>query len=238
MTKDYTNAIECRISRRTYLNTEIDPDSLLLLKQKIADVNAESGLNIAWLPDGGKAMSGGKSYGMFSGVKALLLLKGDSKLPYLREKIGYYGEILILEATELGLGTCWVGGTFDKSMLSVPNNEELVCVAPVGNVQASATLKEKLLRGAMHRKSKTIDELLQADVSISDELRRAMELVQRAPTTRNLQKASFMLKDGVITAGVPDDYHLDMVDLGICKLHFECGMGGKFDLGNGGKLCL
>ncbi|MEG2852532.1 MAG: nitroreductase family protein, partial [Hydrogenoanaerobacterium sp.] len=75
-------------------------------------------------------------------------------------------------------------------------------------------------------------------VSISDELRRSMELVQRAPTTRNLQKASFMLKDGVITAGVPDDYHLDMVDLGICKLHFECGMGGKFDLGNGGKLCL
>lgn len=237
MKQDYTAAIGERISRRTYLKTEIAPRSLAVLQQKIAEFNAESGLNITWLADGGAALAGGKSYGMFRGVKGMLVLKGAADLPHLREKAGYYGELLILEATTLGLGTCWVGGTFDKTALWVPTGEELVCVVPVGNVADRETMKERVIRGAAHRKTKAIEELLESDVPMSDQLRRAMEFVQRAPTARNLQKVTFVVKNGVITAHVPEDYFLDMVDLGICKLHFECGMGGRFEPGNGGKLC-
>lgn len=236
MNANYQDAIAARISRRSFLDEEIEPELLDQLQQKVAEVNAESGLNITWLPDGAAAMAGGKSYGMFHGVRALLLLKGDRQLPHVREKIGYYGEILVLEATALGLGTCWVGGTFDRTLLSLPEGEELVCVVPVGKVRSEATLKERMIRGAVHRKSKTIDQLLQADESISPKLRHAMELVQRAPTARNLQKVSFTLKNGEISAHVPDDYPMDLVDLGICKLHFELGFGGKFAWGNGGTL--
>lgn len=232
------DAIAARISRRSFLDEEIEPQRLEQLQQKIAEVNAESGLHVTWLPDGAAAMAGGKSYGMFHGVRALLVLKGDGKLPHLKEKIGYFGEILVLKATALGLGTCWVGGTFDRSLMSVPQGEELICVVPVGKVRAEATLKERMIRGAIHRKSKTIDQLLQTDEPVSENLRRAMELVQRAPTARNLQKVNFTLKDGEISAHVPDDYPMDLVDLGICKLHFELGFGGKFAWGNGGKLGL
>lgn len=235
MNNNYTAAIKARISRRSYLTTEISPNKLAALHKKIEELNAESGLNISWCTHGADAMAGGKSYGMFSGVRAMLLLKGSSSLPHLREKIGYYGEILMLEATALGLGSCWVGGTFQKAALSVPQDEELVCVVPIGNVPNTSTLKEKLLRGVVHRKSKTVEQLLNTDSPISPQLRHAMELVQQAPTARNSQKVSFTLKEGVISAHVPDDYYLDLVDLGICKLHFECGLKGKFELGNGGK---
>lgn len=237
MNLDYEAAILARTSRRTYLDTEIQPQALATLKQKLEEVNEESGLSITWQADGGAAMAGGKSYGMFRGVRGMLLMKGERTLPHLLEKIGYYGEVLILEATALGLGTCWVGGTFDKGMLSVPGNEELVCVAPVGNVRDKASLKEKFLRGVTHRKSKTVEALLQADEPVSVELRRAMELVQRAPTARNTQKVTFTLANGTITAHVPESYHLDLVDLGICKLHLVCGLGGQFAWGNGGALC-
>ena len=237
MNVDYKAAIEARTSRRTYLETELAPQTLAALLQKVDEVTAESGLNIAWQADGGAAMAGGKSYGMFRGVRSMLLLKGSAGLPHLREKAGYYGEILVLEATALGLGTCWVGGTFDKRLLFVPEGEELVCVVPVGNVRAEASLKERLLRGAVRRKSKTVEELLQTDEPVSGELRRAMELVQRAPTARNAQKVIFKQAGGEITAHVPEDYHLDLVDLGICKLHLECGLGGRFEWGNGGRLC-
>lgn len=37
-------------------------------------------------------------------------------LAFLKEKVGYYGEQLILKVTELGLGSCWVGGTFDRPL--------------------------------------------------------------------------------------------------------------------------
>lgn len=137
--QEYVNAIMARASRRTYLGTEIAPGALLTLREKITEANTESGMNVTWSDDGAAAMSGGKSYGMFRGVRSMLVLKGVRDLPHLREKTGYYGEILVLEATLLGLGTCWVGGTFDKNALSVPEGEELICVVPVGNVRDGAT---------------------------------------------------------------------------------------------------
>ena len=49
----------------------------------------------------------------------------------------------------------------------------------------------------------------------------------------------FQEETGRITAGVPDDAPFDLVDLGICKLHFEIGMRElfpqcRFAWGNGG----
>lgn len=237
MLQDYKSAIMARISRRSYLDTEVAPATLAVLQEKIAEINAESGLSIAWLENGVTAMAGGKSYGLFRGVRALLLLKGSATISHLHEKIGYYGEQLILEATILGLGTCWVGGTFDATALRVPMGETLVCVVPVGNVCQDNSFKEKFIRHMMHRKSKSIEQLLHSDEPVSEELRDAMELVQRAPTARNMQKVTFAQKNGEITAHVPNNSPFDLVDLGICKLHLECGLGGRFDWGNDAKLC-
>ena len=39
---------------------------------------------------------------------------GDSVPDGVQAAAGYVGEGLILEATRLGLGTCWVAGTFDS----------------------------------------------------------------------------------------------------------------------------
>lgn len=236
MDQELKSAIMTRTSRRSYLQTPLAPAALASLQRSIREINAESGLNILFLEDGGAALAGGKSYGMFSGVRALLLLKGPGDLPHLREKVGYYGEQLVLKATGLGLGTCWVGGTFDRAALQIPDEEELICVIPIGNVREENTLKERLIRGVVHRKSKPIEALIAADRPLTDELRAAMELVQRAPTARNLQKVTFRLENNTITAHVPDDYPLDLVDLGICKLHLECGLGGRFAWGNGGSL--
>lgn len=51
---------------------------------------------------------------MFSGVNSYFAMAGRRADLCLREKVGYWGEKLVLEATRLGLGTCWVGGTFDR----------------------------------------------------------------------------------------------------------------------------
>lgn len=233
---DFKEAIMVRTSCRSYLKDPIESEILESLKEKIEAVNAESQLTISWLEDGRAAMEGGKSYGLFKGVRSMLAVKGPSELPHLREKAGYYGQKLVLEAAILGLGTCWVGGTFDKSALKIPDNEELVCVITVGNTADKPTLKDRFIRGIIRRNTKTVDQLITSDVPLSKEISEAMELVQRAPTARNQQKVTFKLEKGKITAHVPDDYTFDLVDLGICKLHFECGAKGKFGLGNGASL--
>ncbi len=69
-----------------------------------------------------------KSYGLFSGVRHYLALVGNKTDMLTVEKLGYYGELLVLHATALGLGTCWVGGTYDDSCcpVTLEENESVI----------------------------------------------------------------------------------------------------------------
>lgn len=73
------------------------------------------------------------SYGQFSEVKNYLVMvvkKGDNH----DERIGYYGEQLVLLAQTLGLNTCWVGLSYRKvpEAYHVGNDEKLACMIALG----------------------------------------------------------------------------------------------------------
>ena len=140
---DYVSAIHQRISRRSYLPAPIEEEKLAVLKEEIEKANQESGLTITFLEDGSEAFDGVKSYGMFSGVRSLIVLKGWEETEHLREKAGYYGERLVLAATALGLGTCWVGGTYDQRscLCHLAEGERLVCVASIGHTPEERSQK-------------------------------------------------------------------------------------------------
>ena len=61
---------------------------------------------------------------------ALIGPKGND----LAEKCGYYGEMLVLKAQQLGLNTCWVALTFKKipEAFVVEKGEKLVMVIAMG----------------------------------------------------------------------------------------------------------
>lgn len=231
---DWISAIGRRTSRRSYVSAPT-LEEMETLQQAIDQANQDSGLAITLMPDGSEAFSAGKSYGMFRGVQTLMVLKGPKHLLHLKEKVGWYGEKLILIATAMGLGTCWVGGTFDKSKLETPPEEEIICVVPVGHAAPHPSLKEKMIRGIIHRKTKSIREMVQRNRSLTPEEVQAMRLVQLAPTARNTQKVIFIFLRDSVSASVPGTGSFDLVDLGICKLHYALGMNqGTFAPGNGG----
>lgn len=231
-----TTAIETRKSRRAYCGTPIEKDKISLFQSRIDEYNQKSGLSIRFLENGEAAFSGiRKSYGMFSGVRSLFIMKGPAADPNLKEKVGYYGELLILEATALGLGTCWVGGTFDASGIRTNPGEELICVITVGNVPAAESLKERLIYKAVHRTTKLIEQMLETDIEPPLWLKQGMKAVQKAPSTRNRQRVSFQYQKGLLRASVPAAARFDFVDLGIAKLHFALAAGGSFEMGNNGR---
>ena len=57
------------------------------------------------------------SYGRINGAPAFIAFIGDMQSQYVQEEVGYTGEGIILEATALGLGTCWVGGFFKPDVV-------------------------------------------------------------------------------------------------------------------------
>lgn len=230
-------AIEQRKSRRSYLGTLIENKKLNAIQSLIDEYNDKANLSIRIIEDGSKAFNGiKKSYGLFSGVRTLIALIGKKDDIHLKEKVGFYGEFLILEATKLELGTCWVGGTFDtqNNIFTTMEDELLVAVITIGNI-AKETLKEKLVHKFVARKTKEINEFYTADLPVPKWFINGLEAVQKAPSAVNRQPVKFIYKEGAVQAFVEDSYKFDLVDLGIAKAHFSIATGGSFEIGNYGK---
>ena len=89
------------------------------------------------------------SYGKVKDAPAFIAFIGNMDDPFAQEEVGYTGEGIILEATALGLNTCWVAGFFRPeivaSLLEVSDRERVLAVTPVGYAQQSESWEEKLM---------------------------------------------------------------------------------------------
>lgn len=229
-------AINLRHSRRGYLATPIVPESVNRLKAKVEHCNKESGLSIQFIEDGGEAFRGFTlGYGMFSGVQSYFAIVGKVSDPQVKEKAGYYGELLVLESTKLGLGTCWVAGTFNRSHCPavINSDETLLCLITVGNVAEKKGFKENAIYKLSHRGSKPVEEMYSSDTQVPDWFLEGMKAVQKAPSAINKQPVFFKYHSDNITAEIKNTANHEPIDLGIAKLHFELAAGGKFKFGNG-----
>ena len=234
----YQDAINIRCSRRTYLPKLVDYGNINKLRSLVDGYNQKAGLNMQIALDNGEAFNGLlKSYGMFKGVKNYIGMIENKNDAHSKEKLGYYGELIVLQATEMRLGTCWVAGTFSRKScpFKLSEHENIACVITFGSVPGERSMKEKLIYSMTHRKTKTAEELYVADTSAPGWFKSGITAVQKAPSAVNRQPVTFMYKNNIVTASVKDISISGMaLDLGIAKLHFELGAGGgTWDWGNG-----
>jgi len=230
-------AIDIRISRRKYLDVPVDEAAAQKISGWIAQYKKDGGVDFRLVLNDGAAFDGFlKSYGMLSGVKNYVGLIADGKDKHSQEKIGYYGELLVLNMTAIGLGTCWVGGSFDRKSCPfvLSDSEKIACTVAFGYVDDNLGKKENFIRNMTHRKSKTVnDMLISDDPALPEWLLDGMRAVEKAPSAVNRQPVKFSYQKGVVTAGV-DNFDGDgfAADLGIAKAHFDIAAGGRFGFGN------
>ena len=215
-------AIVARHSVRKYIDKEIPADIITALQDKIAERNKVGNLNIQLVLNETRAFTGMLSYGSFSGVKNYLVMvgkKGDN----LDERVGYYGEQLVLLAQTLGLNTCWVGLSDRKveDAYNVGKDEKLVCVIAIGYGET---------QGVTH-KVRNVEQVSNASDLTPAWFKKGIEAALLAPTAVNQQKFSFEY------VGMSNNRHrvkakkgfsiigYSQIDLGIAKCHFEIGAG-------------
>ncbi len=231
-------AMDVRRSRRAYLPIPLSAEAVATLQETIAGLVSRSGERIELVLDNGEAFAHlNKTYGMFTGVRhyAGLIARRDD--PVSAEKLGYFGESLALTAVMMGLGTCWVGGSFDRDAcpFTLSSDEMIACVLVVGNVEQRESFKEQTIRRTIHRHSKSIEQMVAATASPPAWFTNGMRAVQKAPSAVNRQPVTFRFDHGLVTATIPKpDESMMAVDFGIAKFHFEIGAGGgRWAWGNG-----
>lgn len=138
--------------------------------------------------------------------------------PLSRIHAGILGESFVLEATALGLGTCWVTGSYKRKNLHVPvsRDEGVLAVIAVGKPAAPLTPPS-----ARHRKPP--EHFCRGDYRAwPDELVDAAALVQAAPSAMNMQPwALYMGPKGEFVLDANDRAQLDA---GIALCHAELAL--------------
>lgn len=219
---DILEAIKSRHSVRRYTNRPINAETTAALRRKIGEINAEGGLHAQLVTGEPRAFGGLASYGKFTGVENYIVMAGK-KEPRLDERVGYYGEQIVLAAQTMGLNTCWVGMTYRKvgAAFSLGTSEKVVCMIAVGY---GAT------PGSAH-KHKTAEQVSNASGSTPQWFRRGVEAALLAPSALNQQKFRFEYvpqpagKPRVIIRPGFSIFGYTKIDMGIARLHFELGAG-------------
>jgi nitroreductase len=186
------------------------------------------------------------TYGFVSGARQFIagaVRKSDKDL----ENYGYLFEKAVLFATDLGLGTCWLGGTFNKSSfaraINLSDNETLPAVSPVGYKRTSKGALDSIMHrtvGSANRRpwqelffhndfDKPVSEADAGRYSIP------LEMVRLAPSSINGQPWRIVKMEGANlfhfylnrtgmrkrTTDVFVPLDLLRIDMGIAMCHFE-----------------
>jgi nitroreductase len=165
---------------------------------------------------------------------------------------GYRFQHAILEATRLGLGTCWIGGMFREAplleRLGLERGWRVVALSPLGLPAAPGLLGRAVRRVAGSSTRKPPAEIFFRDrhgeplrpTDVTPALAGVLEAARRAPSWANRQPWRFLLEHREAKAYTLDrqmregkDYHL--LDCGIAMCHFalaarEAGFPGRWTL--------
>jgi len=252
MTHTATILIRQRSSRRTYRPVELPDEMIAQIRQSLDTFSTGPlGTEIRFhLIDRAdlilKKIKLG-TYGFIQGARYFIagsVIPG--KIPFL--DYGYCLEKIILAMTGMGLGTCWLGGTFDRSefarAISLPNGHSIPAVTPVGFATPIRGLGDQIIRlsaGSANRlpwKKLFFDHELGHPLSQSEtgDLAHLLEAVRLAPSASNRQPWR-IFRDGNLfhfclsrTPGYLNKYisaDLQMVDMGIAMSHWDLAAAEK-----------
>lgn len=206
--KKLYEAIFLRKSRRSYISKEIEENKIKELKAFALDLTKELGsIRIEFIKMSSKKVFGSalNSYGSITGANMFIVFLTNKKEENLYRKIGYIGELLILKATELNLGTCWIGGLFKKDIIgkkiNISNDENIIAISPIGYTNEKKTIREKIigkLVSSNNRKELKHLVIDKKDVELDKKDENILKALQLSPSALNRQPWKFVVKNNSI----------------------------------------
>jgi nitroreductase len=237
-------AIYTRRSRRSYKQDPIDPKLLNDMNEFCENfrpfTNTRAVLVLQQVDKAFRGIIGP------SGAPAFIAFVGNVSDKHIKEKIGYVGEAVVLEATSLGLSTCWIGGFLRKDMIEelvdADSSEEVFGLTPIGYAKERTSVKESIMTGfGWTHQRKPLAKLV---TGIPQEgwhgwTRSVLEAARLAPSATNRQPWKFHIARDSITISTNEtgfDFNLSKrLDCGIAMLHLEVaaithGISGTWEL--------
>ncbi len=240
-------SINARISVRSYSAEKIPEgplNSLVSFMSAITEGPFGTKVRFLFLDESASSTEGLKklgTYGMISG-DMYYIAGAAEKGPWAEMDYGYCLERIILKATELGLGTCWLGGSLNRKTfsdkISLKDNEIIPSITPVGIPSNQTRLKIRIIQNVMQvRKRKEFGSIFFDAVPGTPlakeglgEWATVLEAVRSGPSASNKQPwriikngngFDFYLDFDPVYNSVFKEFSIQKIDIGIALCHFE-----------------
>jgi hypothetical protein len=225
----WLDAMQSRISSRRYNGEAIDAallDRLDRTCQRLSDTEAPARAVLVRQapPEVFTGLVG--SYGRVEDSPSLVAFVGAGDAAH---DIGYVGEAVILEATLLGLDTCWIAASFDPEragrLAELGEGERVHAITALGHATDKTGVSEKLMRASLRaRKRLPMDTIAPGHGDWPAWAREAAAALRLAPSGANKQPWRLHMDgDALVITEAPKVYWTAPIDFGIAMLHAELG---------------
>ena len=231
----WLEAARDRVSRRSYDGARIEPDVLGQLAEHCESFRPADPVRAALIERAPDTIFKGivGSYGSIKGAPSALAFVGPAADDREPAALGYTGQAAVLEATRLGLDTCWVGGFFypgkASKLVELHGGETVHAVSPLGHASASLSGAERVAyrqKADKPKPRKPLDEIAPGYGAWPEWAREGATLARLAPSAYNRQPWRFRFENGRIIVSHDGDEPKKFSkrrDCGIAMLNFEVG---------------
>lgn len=195
------------------------------------------------------------TYGTIKGAKDFLAITVKDK-PFAMEAVGYQFENLVLYATEIGLGTVWLAGTFSRkdfeNVMDIESDVLFPCICPIGYSSKKRSIIETVTRASLGSKNRKewnkIFFINDFETPLNDntagDYKTSLEMLRLAPSATNAQPWAVVKEENKFhffsnyKNSINDDTKkIKHLDVGIALSHFHLtsmsrGLKGKFSIEN------
>ena len=229
--------VKTRTSVRTYNGIAVSQDIKDQINQYINNLSGPFSPKVTFKLLESKSVSNSAKLGTYGVIKGAFDYIGATvnEEELCLEELGYEFEKLILYITSLGLGTCWLGGTFKKSefasAMGVKEKEIFPAISPLGYSADKKSLTDSFVRLVAKSAHRKAWEELFFNNNFSTPLNKtdcgeyadSLEMIRLAPSASNKQPWRIVKDDNSyhfyeIKA---QGYDIQRVDMGIAICHFH-----------------
>lgn len=235
--------IRTRLSVRTYQHQSVEREVKAKITKYIETLETPFGGGFTFrFIESSEPVNGARlgTYGIIKGASdyiGVTVKRGESA----ELSVGYAFEKLILYITSLGLGTCWMGGTFKRSefakAMEVKGDDLFPAISPIGYGAQKRSLSDSLVRYIAKGNQRKSWEELFFDGDFDTPLARTdagayelpLEMVRLAPSASNKQPWRIVRQGSSFHFylartpgyGAALGYDIQNVDMGIAACHFQ-----------------
>ncbi len=250
------NVIQQRRSIRSYDKTPLEDEILDTVQRAAEGAHALTGARAQFFRDVGGGGVEDKMTGIVGDYGKSIhgphyLVMAMEEGPHYLVDGGYRFEQMVLEATRLGLGTCWIGGYLREETMGpqvgMDEGMRILALTPLGNLpqgKANHGLMKRMQRSMLKsvtkavvkpHKRKDVDVLFaweSVGTALPDDLKNGervapwLEAIRRAPSWANKQPWRFVVSPGRVViyktqTQLKDGKDYHLVDCGIAMAHMK-----------------